>query len=104
MEGSAFFPKVLTLVVTCKLRFVKRRLLGQFIDVLSQLIAFNGFHTQQAAYLSHVGWLYPAKHGKPRQRSSAARISRFAVSAVLVDFVHLAKLNYWAQTTPEKLP
>ena len=36
MEGNAFFPKVLTLVVTCRLRFVKKRLLGQFIDYLSQ--------------------------------------------------------------------
>ena len=36
MEGDAFPPKVLTLVVTYKLRFVKKRLLGQLIDYLSQ--------------------------------------------------------------------
>ena len=35
----------------------------------------------------------PAKHGTSRPRSSGVRISRLAISAVLVDFAHAATLE-----------
>jgi len=36
MEGSAFNPKVLTLVATCELSLVKKCNFGPFIDFLAQ--------------------------------------------------------------------
>jgi len=63
MERSAFFPMILTLVGTCKLRFVKRRPFGPLFDSKSRCFTFNGLKTPHARFTSRIDLFYAAKHG-----------------------------------------
>ena len=100
MERSAFFPMILTLVGTCKLRFVKRRPFGPLFDSKSRCFTFNGLKTPHARFTSRIDLFYAAKHGALSPGSSGVGPRRFPVCAVLVDLAHLAKVDFRAQTTP----
>lgn len=95
-----FFPMILTLVGTCKLRFVKRRPFGPLFDSKSRCFTFNGLKTPHARFTSRIDLFYAAKHGALSPGSSGVGPRRFPVWAVLVDLAHLAKVDFRAQTTP----
>ena len=89
----AFFSMILSLVGTCKLRFVKMRPSGPLFDSKSRSISFDRFKTPHARFTSRIGWFYAAKHGASSPGSSGVEPRRFPVWAVLVDLAHLAKVD-----------
>ena len=97
---ESFFPMVLTLVATRKLRFVKRRPFGPLFGYKSRFLTFSGFKTPHAHFTSRIDWFYAAKHDASSPGSSGVEPRRFPVWAVLVDLAHLAKVDSRAQTTP----
>ena len=93
---------ILTLVGTCKLRFVKRRPFGPLFDSKSRCFTFNGLKTPHARFTSRIDLFHAAKHGASSPGSSGVGPRRFPVWAVLVDLAHLAKVDSRGPKRPRR--
>ena len=71
------------MVVTRKLRFVKRRPFGPLFGYKSRFFTFNGFKTPHARFASRIDWFYAAKHGASSPGSSGVESRRWPFPVVI---------------------